>query len=87
MWNAGHEILADARSMRFVLELDGRPATVGSVLSGWKSDADFRSLFNSLLADAHFSAFRWETPPVTADNVGRPFGFVLSTGLVWTCPV
>jgi hypothetical protein len=30
-----------------------------------------------LLADAPFSAFRWETPPITTLSAGRPFEFVL----------
>jgi len=30
-----------------------------------------------LLADAPFSAFRWETPPITTASAVRPFEFVL----------
>ncbi len=46
------------------------------MLHGWQADAEFRSLFNALLADAPYAAFRWETPPVTADGTARPFEFV-----------
>src|SRR5262249_3207164 len=31
----------------------------------------------TMLAEAPFSAFRWETPPVTAASVTKPFEFVL----------
>ncbi len=43
----------------------------------WQHNESFRSFFISLLADAPFSAFRWETPPVTLDTVSRDFEFVL----------
>src|SRR5262249_15025941 len=65
------------RGLRFRLALSGRPATFTDVLGGWQGDAAFRSLFGSLLADVAYRAFRWETPPVTAATVARPFEFVL----------
>lgn len=76
-WTAKSEQLADARGLRFTLDIDARPATFTDVLYGLSADAGFRSLFNSLLADAPYTAFRWETPPVTAATLGRPFEFVL----------
>ena len=53
------------------------------VLRLWRSDADFRTFYIALLADAPFSAYRWETPPITAATAHRPFEFVLldSSGL------
>jgi hypothetical protein len=42
-----------------------------------QDDPVFRAIFIALLADAPFSAFRWETPPINAASVGRPFEFVL----------
>jgi hypothetical protein len=77
MWSARSEQLADVRGLRFAVDRAGRPATYAEVLRGWRSDAAFRSLFNALLADAPYTAFRWETPAVTADTVSRPFEFVL----------
>jgi hypothetical protein len=77
MWTARSEQLPDARCLRFCIDLGTRPATFAAVLRGWQGDAGFRSLFNALLADAPFGAFRWETPAVTAATVTRPFEFVL----------
>ena len=77
MWTARSEELADARGLRFTVALDSRSATVADVLRGWQGDAGFRSLFNALLADAPFVAFRWETPSVTDATVSQPFEFVL----------
>ena len=77
MWTARSEELAGARGLRFVLTLDSRPASFADVLRGWQGDAGFRALFNALLADARFAAFRWETPAVTTATVTRPFECVL----------
>ena len=55
------------------VDLDSRPATVGEVLRGWREEAGFRTWFNGLLAGVPFDAFRWETPAVTTDTLGRPF--------------
>ena len=77
MWTIQSEKLADACGLRFAVDLDSRPATVSDVLRAWQGDAGFRSQFNSLLADAPYTAFRWETPAVTATTVSQPFQFVL----------
>jgi len=77
MWSAQREEMVDARGLRFAVALDSRPATVAEVIRAWQGDAGFRSQFNALLADAPYTAFRWETPPVTASTVNRPFEFVL----------
>jgi hypothetical protein len=77
MWASRSEELADGRGLRFVVDPGSRPATFADVLRGWQADPAFRSLFNALLAGAPFSAFRWETPPVTATTMTRPFEFVL----------
>jgi hypothetical protein len=77
MWTSRSEELTEARGLRFVVELDAKPATFADVLQGWQHDAAFRSMFNALLANAPFSAFRWETPPVTLTTLTRPFESVL----------
>lgn len=77
MWATRSEELAGGRGLRFAVDLGQKPATFADALRGWQTDATFRSLFNALLAEAPFSAFRWETPPVTTATVTRPFEFVL----------
>jgi hypothetical protein len=59
------------------VDLENRPVKFSDVLRSWQDDPDFRAFFIGLLADAPFSAFRWETPPITAASAGRPFEFVL----------
>ena len=86
MWTPRSEQLADGRLWRVSIDLDSTPVSYAEVLRRWQQDADFRSLFLALLADAPFAAFRWETPPITMATANRPFEFVLldSPGLART---
>jgi hypothetical protein len=77
MWIARSEKLTKTSGLQFTVERDARPATFAEVIRGWCDDRAFRSLFNDLLADVPYSAFRWETPPVTAGTASHPFEFVL----------
>jgi hypothetical protein len=77
MWSTWSEELRDARGSRFTVALDSRPATFAEVVRAWQADAGFRSLFNAALANAPYSAFRWETPAITVGTLSRPFEFVL----------
>ena len=77
MWTVRREELSETCGLRFAIDLHSQPATVVDVLRGWDNDAGFRSLFNSMLAEAPYAAFRWETPPVTTASASQPFEFVL----------
>jgi hypothetical protein len=63
--------------MCFAVDFDSQPASFADVLRAWQEDAGFRSMFNAQLADTPYTAFRWETPPVTDITVTRPFEFVV----------
>ena len=78
MWSTRSEELMGVKGLRFAIAVDSRPATVDEVIRAWQGEAAFRSWFNGLLADARYTAFRWETPAVNADTVeSQPFEFVL----------
>jgi hypothetical protein len=77
MWSARSEELASERGLKFFVDLEGKPATFRDVLHGWRDDESFRSMFNALLANSPFSAFKWETPAVSRHTVTQPFEFVL----------
>src|SRR4051812_49431917 len=78
MWKFRSEELPQLHGIRFAVERNSRAATVAQVVEAWKSDADFCTQFNAVLADAHYSAFRWETPAVTAATAAtQPFEFVV----------
>lgn len=77
MWSFRGDHLPDRRGMRFAVDLDSQPASFADAVRAWTDDASFRSLFNEQLADVPYTAFRWETPPVTESTVTRPFEFVV----------
>jgi hypothetical protein len=77
MWTARSDELAGAHGIRLTFAQESRVATFADVLRGWREDAGFRSLFNALLAETAFAAFRWETPAVTAATITCPFECVL----------
>lgn len=75
VWTARQEPLT--RGRKYHLDRGANPASVSGVLAAWDGDAGFRTFFTQLLADAPYSAFRWETPAVTSATLTRPFEFVL----------
>ncbi len=77
MWNYRSEKLDDVRGLRYFIELKTKPATFSEVINGWQNDVEFCTMYNQLLANSSYSAFRWETPSVTNDTLDKPFEFVL----------
>jgi len=77
MWTQRSEQLTGGRAIRVAIELDASAVSYAEVLRRWQTDADFRSFFNGVLADSPFSAFRWETPPLTSASANRSFECVL----------
>lgn len=76
MWTS--RILEDARlTRRVALEREGVVASYRDVLDAWQSDPEFCAWFGDELAASKFSAFRWETPPITERTAHRPFEYVL----------
>ena len=77
MFEAKQDKLSKGRAYRYVITQDAEPLRYNEVITLWQHNAPFRSFFFALLKDVPFSAYRWETPPVTARAVSRPFEFVL----------
>lgn len=71
------EILNRGRIRKYCIINNAAPMCYADALDFWQYNESFRSFFISLLADAPFSAYRWETPPVTLSTVSREFEFVL----------
>ena len=77
MWSADVESVNGARARCYRVRRGDAPVPFADALRAWETDRDFRTFFTGLLADAPYGAFRWETPPVTAATLERPFEFVL----------
>jgi len=76
-FSADVEQLEESRVLRFRLRRDGEPMSWSDVVDRWQTDPSFRGFFISVLADAPFPAYFWETPPVTRTTIDRVFEFVL----------
>ena len=77
MWSTRKTLLPGGRVLKCSIDLGSSPLSYASVLDRWQNDAGFRNHFIQTLAKAPFSAFRWETPPVTNGSMNQPFEFVL----------
>ena len=80
------DILNKGRIQKYCVIKNTAPISYAGALDLWQHNESFRSFFNSLLADAPFSAYRWETPPVSIGTVNREFEFVLLTAQHWSDP-
>jgi hypothetical protein len=77
MFESTTEKLDSDHAVKYCLIEDGVPLTYAKVLNLWQFDRSFRSYFTSLLANSSFSAYRWETPPISDHSITRYFEFVL----------
>ncbi len=77
MFDSTHETLSDGRVHKYSVICNAEPLRYADALNLWQRDEAFRSFFISLLSDSPYSAYRWETPPITNDTANRQFEFVL----------
>lgn len=54
----------------------GSPMSFEQVIRGWDKDAAFREFWTRGLRRLPFEACRWECPPLTRADLGRPFDCV-----------
>jgi hypothetical protein len=67
----------DHQTTEATFEEGSRVLAFREVLDFWVNDKGFREYFTSVICESAFDAFFWETPPVTASTLERPFKFVL----------
>ena len=77
MWDAQIQTLDAGRIQKFTIGRKKELVRYSDVVRAWQDDEKFRGFFLSLLADAPFQAFYWETPPVSAATFDQEFEFVL----------
>lgn len=77
MFDAKREILDDGRMHKYRILRGALPLRYNDAIRLWQHDDAFRAVFLSILSEVPFAAYRWETPPVTADTVDRAFEFVI----------
>lgn len=69
--------IIDSRTHKYVITRRGKTLTYADAINLWESNEEFRRFFVSLLSDSPFSAYRWETPPISTNTLSREFQFVL----------
>jgi hypothetical protein len=70
------EPFADGRG----LHVTAPGLTIADAIARLRTDPAFRTELTSLLTALPYTAFRWETPPVTASTTHKPFEFVVLNG-------
>ena len=64
-------------SIKIRLLDDDRSVSFGDVLRLWQTSAAYRSLFTLTLQSVPFTAFLWESPPLSKGSLEQPFESVL----------
>ena len=77
MWKLQQELLSESGMLHFQIVEVSQVVRFADVLELWQEDTEFSLWFTDTLAALPFTAFRWETPPVTASKLSRPFEFVV----------
>ncbi len=77
MWTSQVENLKSKCIQKISIFSHNQRVTYSEVIELWQKNKAFRSFFSSLLAYAPFSAYFWETPPITLSTVNKAFEFVL----------
>ena len=77
MWDAHIQTLDGDRIRKFTILKDEKPLRYSDVIQAWRDDKTFRGFFMSLIEEAPFPAFFWETPPVSKTTIDRDFEFVM----------
>ena len=71
------EDLEGGKILRHRLFSGDHPMSYRHFIDQLSGEKTFRQEFNTLLANSSFSAYRFETPVLTANTIDKPFEFVL----------
>lgn len=77
MWQIQSKYLAHQHTLHFQVTVNEALLSFAQVIDLWQYSATFRHFFNKILVNAPFSAFFWEVAPINAQQLEKPFEFVL----------
>jgi hypothetical protein len=77
MWQAKTEFNANRKQLKLRIELSTEQLTYQELVQLWRDSCTFRTFFASVLRDAPFAAFRWETPALCLNNRQQEFECML----------
>jgi len=76
MWTALSQHI-DSWAIITSINKQSGPLSFREVISLWCGNHEFRKFFTGEISRSPFSAFFWETPPITNQTLDRPFEYVL----------
>lgn len=77
MWTTTCDFLDSGRTLRLRFFSGEACLSYAEFLQALLEEPGFRDLLLEKLRGAPFTAFRWETPPVTSDTIDQPFSCLL----------
>ncbi len=77
MWTSQVETFKSKGIQKISIFSNNQRVTYSEVIELWQDNNAFRSFFSALLAETSFSAYFWETPPITLSTAHRAFEFAL----------
>jgi len=77
MWKHQTQSIENQNGVVVSIYAQGTVLSYEEVLSLWVDVEEFRNYFLQLFADIPYSAFRWETLPVTVSSLDKPFEFAV----------
>lgn len=77
MWEFRSQVLKEGTVLKFALFESDRPVSFSEAIALWRESGEFRWQFSQQMANAPFSAFFWELPPVNREAIARPCEWVL----------
>jgi uncharacterized protein DUF6940 len=77
MWTVQRDYPGPAGTLRLRIFAGAHCLSYADFLGALAEDASFRQLIQEEMRTAPFVAFRWETPPLNANNLRQPFECLL----------
>lgn len=77
MFESSISIVQQDSIIKFNLLRQGDVLTYEAVIDLWQHNEAFRAFYITLLKEAPFQTYRWETPAVTSSTLSKSFEFVL----------
>lgn len=77
MWDSQIQMVGNVEAQKYKITRNRDSLSYSHVIELWLENESFRTFFNELLVASPFAGFRWETPPLMANNSDRDFEFVL----------
>ena len=77
MWETIKTDIRSSEIIHYQIGLDEKALKHSEVIENWITHPAFRKYYNGILKECPFEAFYWEHPPLTVDDLDKPYEFAL----------